>query len=541
MSGFRTLVAACCCGLAYSSASGQTPGVSPGFRLLGPGTGTDTHLVDTNGAIVHTWPGSHLPGAAAYLLQDGALLRSIKTGTLNLGGAGGGVQRVAHDGTVHWDFRYDSGGVTSHHDLAELPNGNVLMIAWEDKTVAEAVSAGRNPTLISGSVFRPDHVIEVHPTGPASGAIVWQWHVWDHLVQDFDPARANFGVVGSHPELVDINYPPVASTANDWNHTNAVAYDPVHDWIILTTPHQNEFWVIDHGTTTAEAAGHTGGRWGRGGDLLYRWGNPQAWRAGTASAQQLFFPHAAHIIPEGRPGAGHALVFNNQAPGGSSVVELVLPLDPAGNFVLLPGGAYGPVAPTWSYAASGFQSALISNAERLPNGNTLICSGLQQRVFEVTPAGQQLWNWQLSGTSWVFHAHHVERRLWARGASVPLSRGGSVGFDLLAGTPFAGAAYVLLASASGTSPGTPVGAHLLQLNYDPWTEFSLTFANSPFMSNTLGFLGAVGEGTCSLNLPPRFAPPAAVGTAFDLAFVMVEWATATPVGTSNAVRMTILP
>ena len=66
----------------------------------------------------------------------------------------------------------------------------------------------------------------------------------------------------------------------------------------------SEFWIIDHGTTTAQAAGHTGGRRGRGGDLLYRWGNPRAYRAGTKADRKLFAQHNAHWIPKGLPGAG---------------------------------------------------------------------------------------------------------------------------------------------------------------------------------------------------------------------------------------------
>src|SRR5207237_3318095 len=97
----------------------------------------------------------------------------------------------------------------------------------------------------------------------------------------------------------------------NWTHINAVAYHPEFDQIMVSVHGFSEFWILDHGTTTAEAAGHKGGKYGKGGDLLYRWGNPQAYRAGKAADQQLFGQHNAHWIPKGLGGAGHVLVFNN--------------------------------------------------------------------------------------------------------------------------------------------------------------------------------------------------------------------------------------
>ena len=180
---------------------GQGP--APGFRLFGQMVGNETYLVDTNGVAVHTWTSSFRPGIGVYLLPDGSLLRTLNTRVVfgTTGGAGGGVQRIALDGTVLWDYRYDTPTAISHHDIEPLPNGNVLMIAWEDKTPAEAIAAGRDPALISGTVFRPDHIIEVMPTGATSGDIVWEWHAFDHLIQDFDPSAANFGVVADHPRV----------------------------------------------------------------------------------------------------------------------------------------------------------------------------------------------------------------------------------------------------------------------------------------------------------------------------------------------------
>ena len=123
----------------------------------------------------------------------------------------------------------------------------------------------------------PDHVIEVKPTGPSSGDIVWEWYVWDHLIQDYDPSQHNYGDVEEHPELIDINF---GSYNADWIHTNSIDYNEEFDQILLSSRTFSEIWVIDHSTTTEEAAGHTGGNSGMGGDILYRWGNPHAYRAG---------------------------------------------------------------------------------------------------------------------------------------------------------------------------------------------------------------------------------------------------------------------
>jgi hypothetical protein len=169
---------------------------------------------------------------------------------------------------------------------------------------------------------------------------------------------------------------------------------------MISCPEFNELWVIDHSTTTAEAAGHKGGRSGKGGDLLYRWGNPRAHRAGTVKDQKLFFQHNAHWIPKGHPGEGHVLVFNNgqRRVGGaySSVDEIVPPVGPDGRYEHKPGTAYGPDKPVWSYSApkrTEFYSFFISGAHRLPNGNTFICAGATGTIFEVTPDKQVVWRY----------------------------------------------------------------------------------------------------------------------------------------------------
>jgi len=382
-----------------------------GQILFTPMWSTTTYLIDNAGMVNHTWSSSFFPGVAVWWLGDGTILRTIRVGVgPGGGGAGGGVQKILWDGTVVWDFRYNTDGHLSHHDVKSLPNGNVLLIAWETKTRTEAIAAGRNPNYVSSLGLMPDHVIEVQPTGPTSGTIVWEWHVWDHLIQDYDSSKENYGVVEDHPELVDINY--VTSSQQDLMHTNSIDYNEKFDQILISVRNFNEIWVIDHSTTTEEAAGHTGGNSSKGGDLLYRWGNPIAYDAGTSDDQKLFAQHDATWIDDGYPGEGDILIFNNgvNRPGShySTVDEIVPPVDEYGEYFLELGSAYGPEAQTWIYIANpptSFYSSSLSGAQRLADGDTLICNGETGKLFEVTPEGSTVW--QLFTTNQLFKVVYI--------------------------------------------------------------------------------------------------------------------------------------
>ena len=374
-----------------------------GYTLFAPLRYDTTYLIDNDGSLIHSWGTG--AGFSAYLLDDGSLIRSSNfgpnpsfSGATGFGGLGG-VRQFAWDGTPVWEFEYSTADYMSHHDLEVLPNGNVLIIAWEHKTDVEAIAAGRNPDLLKDGELWPGHIIEVEPTGATGGNIVGEWHAVDHLIQDFDPTKDNYGVVADHPELIDINFgQPFTSRPADWLHANSIDYNPEFDQIVLSLRQFSELWVIDHSTTTAQAAGHSEGSSGKGGDLLYRWGNPQAYRAGDGSEQKLFVQHDAQWIEPGLPGEGNILVFNNGdgRPEGnySSVEEIVPPVDSFGSYSLTPGQAYGPQEPEWTYAnPPDFYSGFISGLGRLPNGNTLINSGAQGTFFEVTPEGETVWRY----------------------------------------------------------------------------------------------------------------------------------------------------
>jgi len=388
----------------------QNPQVSSmtinGQILYAPMYSGTTYLRENTGALNHTWPSSYMPGCMVRWLGDGTILRTIRVGVgPGNGGAGGGVQKIEWDGTVVWDYRYNTNGDLSHHDVCALPNGNVLLIAWETKTRSEAIAAGRNPSYVPSSSFLPDHLIEVQPTGPSSGTIVWEWHAWDHLIQDYDSSKPNYGVVADHPELVNLNYPTWIRT--DWMHTNSIDYNEKLDQIVMSVRYFNEIWVIDHSTTTAEAAGHTGGNSGKGGDLLYRWGNPQVYNRGTSSDRKLFEQHDTLWIDDGCPGAGNILIFNNGVGRlYSTVDEIVPPVDANGTYYLAPGSAYGPTTQTWLYSPTpSFYASHLSGATRLASGNTLICNGETGKLWEVTPEGATVW--QYSGLGEVLKIEYI--------------------------------------------------------------------------------------------------------------------------------------
>jgi hypothetical protein len=364
-----------------------------GYTLFCPGKSTTTYLIDNYGRVVHTWESDYFPNNSVYLLENGNLLRPCKFP------GGGAIEEIAWDGSVVWFYENNGAGDEQHHDIEPMPNGNVLALIREDKTGAEAVAAGRNPALLNNDALTPEYIAEIQPDGPTGGNVVWEWHFWDHLIQDFDPGQGNHGVVADHPELVDINFMKHARA--DWIHANAVEYNPVLDQIVICSYNLCEIYVIDHSTTTHEASSHSGGLRGVGGDILYRWGNPQAYRAGSGSDKKFFGQHDAQWIPPGYPGESNILVYNNgiNRPGleYSTVDEIIAPVDENGDYPQPSSGApHGPTEQEWIYAADppeSFYSGIISGAHRLSNGNTVVCCGIEGRFFEVTPEGGVVWEY----------------------------------------------------------------------------------------------------------------------------------------------------
>jgi len=373
---------------------------------------TQTHLVDLDGNTVKTWNSAYPPGNSVYLHDDGSILRTARDTTgpgPSGGGVGGRIQIINWDGTLEWDYFLAGDDHRGHHDVRLLPNGNYLAIVWERMSAAEAIAMGRDPATVGSEVFS-EGIYEIQQTGPTTGDVVWEWHVWDHLIQDFNPGLPNFGDPADHPEKIDINFIPNGSNP-DWLHFNGLDYNPELDQVIISCHAFDELWIFSRDEASS-------------GDLLYRWGNPQAYGRGTPADQKFFNQHNAQWIDEGLPGAGNILVYNNGngRPAGnfSSIEEITPPLNPDGTYSLVPAQAYGPAAPTWicdNAGGSSFYSSFISGAQRLPNGNTLVCVGASGEFIELASDCSIEWDYVAGGSQ--FRAtrigardHRLQGLLW---------------------------------------------------------------------------------------------------------------------------------
>ena len=372
----------------------QKSGSMNGYVLFAPLNSTTTYLINKCGKVVHTWQSKYKPGNVAYLLPDGTLLRPRKEQCF--ASSGGVIEKLDWESKVIWSYRISDSTNCQHHDVYPLPNGNILAIAWEKKTNKEAMDAGRNAQP-AGNGLWGEKIIELKPIGKDSAAVVWEWRVWDHLIQEHDPTKSNYGVLSENPQLIDINHYNIG--AEDWLHFNAVAYNAKLDQIIISVRNFSEFIIIDHSTTTSEAATHSGGKRRKGGDILYRWGNPKTYNAGTKFDRKLFGQHATHWIPYGFDDGGKILLFNNNRQGEpniiySSVDIIDPPMDRKGNYKRKKGKPYLPDSASWSYVAKvpeTFNSRNSSSAQRLSNGNTLICTGAFGQFFEIDKKKNIVW------------------------------------------------------------------------------------------------------------------------------------------------------
>jgi hypothetical protein len=367
--------------------------VDDNYILVNDARNNFVYLMDKTAKVVHQWNlnGGDL-GNDCFLLPNGKLLAMVESEdpTLLLGGYGGKLELLDSNGTVEWSFIHSTDDYIIHHDAEMLPNGNVLIMTWERRTKEEATANGYS---LDVELF-PDGLIEVNP---ANDEIIWEWRVWDHLIQDFDNSKTNFGSISENPQLIDLNYNQ--NENGDITHANGIAYDAEKDIIYLSANFYSEVWVIDHSTTTEEAAAHTGGTYSKGGDLIYRFGNPSAYN--NLNGERLFFNNHYPNLLDGTD-KGNMLIYSNGAGlEQSTVYELALPT----NFVLDSNASNEPSV-IWSFTDPELYSPKVSGAVKLPNGNILITEG-DFGIWEVTQEKEIIW--KFSGDGFYWRAYHFNK------------------------------------------------------------------------------------------------------------------------------------
>ena len=374
--------------------------VDEGYTLLYPHNQPNVHLVDMCGEVVHTWTNADTlrPGNVAYLQENGDIVLTYRPQIFSndpiwAGGGGATVERRTWDNDVLWSYTLNDSTGRLHHDIEVKPDGNVFAIAWEHFSAEEALEAGRDSSIVPEDGLWSEMILELSPDGNGSADVVWEWHAWDHLVQDLDSTLSNFGVVSESPRLIDINYGTPSNQASDWLHINAIDFNPFFDHLLLSVPTFDELWIVDYDNFDA-------------GQLIWRWGNPEAYGMGSVDDKQLFYQHNCHWVYDhvtlANPDFGKIAVFNNRVPANNdeaySSVHLLNPsyTDYDNNYATdSDTDTYLPSDFDWSYTApDSIYSSGLSSFQRLENGNSLICYGRWGDTREITPDGQLAWRYK---------------------------------------------------------------------------------------------------------------------------------------------------
>ncbi|SFC55875.1 Arylsulfotransferase (ASST) [Pseudomonas citronellolis] len=346
------------------------------------GADNRTHLIDMNGNEVKRWDRPGFPSAILepklaggerghVLLQTADLAEPGKLSSAGNGLRNQAVGELDWAGKTVWQWgdQAPGGAARQHHDLRRLANGNTLVLANR----VHAVKGFQVPEVID------DVIYEVTP----QGQVAWRWTASEHLHEfGFGAEQLKLVLATKNPDYLHINnLAPLG--ANRWHAAGDKRFAP--DNLLFDSRNANFIAIIDKAS----------------GKVVWRLG-PNLPPIDPRNAQKLPRPvdqisgqHDAHIIPEGLPGAGNLLVFDNQGDAGYPSVQRgvisgsrVLEIDPVKKQIVWQYTAESSKQPGWA-----FFSSFISSARRLPNGNTLIDEGQNGRFFQVTPGGEIVWEY----------------------------------------------------------------------------------------------------------------------------------------------------
>lgn len=354
-----------------------------GYILFSPVGLTGTYLINKQGEVINAWDSDYAPASAMYLTDEGHLIRAGRRGQ------GSRTERVLEEwdwsGNLIWQYVFESPDFTQHHDIEPMPNGNILVLAWEHIPIDEAIELGfatDGLTLPDGDPLEDIRLDSIFEIDPQIDGVVWEWYSRDHLIQDVNPDKPNYGDIADFPRRINLNYHDVVQI-DDITHINSIAYHASRDEIIVSVRSFSEIWVIDHSITTDEARGTAG-------DLLYRWGNPQAYGQDTAYKRTLYFQHDARWLDIDDDNSTLTL-FNNGSRDyevmQSELIQFSLP-----DQRMADDTTFNSPQIIWQ-SQGDFFAMNMSGGVRLSNGHAFITLAPDGRFIEITDDGQLIWDY----------------------------------------------------------------------------------------------------------------------------------------------------
>lgn len=356
-------------------------------------SGKKAYLYDMDKKVIKTWTVQNNIEGCADLLRDSSIIVPTKAsgGFAGLALPHGHFQIINWNGEITWDYTYASSSYMPHHDIEPVYRTN---------------DPKEKPTfLIPCYTEWGDKIVELRPTGKTTAEVIWEWNASDHTCESNCKDKS---------DLLDKSKGGVGcfNKTSDAMHVNNVSYNRTLDQLILSCKGYNEMIVIDHSTTTAQAKTSSGGKYGKGGSILYRWGCPANYGAGTAKSVLKGQHHCCWVqdtmigtnLPI--PGGGNFMSIDN---GNKRGIEILNPFK-NGIYSREANQAFEPATILWSYSPSGLASN-EGSIQRLPNGNYLICTGGfnsgfsgggSSKIYEVTPSGTSgtiVWELGNFGTS----------------------------------------------------------------------------------------------------------------------------------------------
>ncbi len=354
-----------------------------GYTIFRAAGGVGPTLIDMNGNVVKQWEGSSHP---PKLLPGGYLMRR-GAGTSNDFG------QEDWDGNIVWKLE-NSG---QHHDFQREGNPvgyyvpGMEPLVDRGKTLILSRKLLKNPK-ITNELLADDYIYEV----TWDGKIVWEW-LWNEHLDELGFSEAAKNTMYRHPKYENVQ----GVKADDWLHINSLSYVGPNKWYDAGDERfhpDNVIWD----SREANIMGITDRKTGK---IVWKVGPDYTATPALRKLGQIIGQHHAHVIPKGLPGAGNILVFDN---GGRAGYGPPNPGAPFGRRNALRWYSrileFNPLTLelVWEYRAGKvgyrnekFFSYDASNAQRLPNGNTLITEGAQGRLFEVTPELEIVWEYVL--------------------------------------------------------------------------------------------------------------------------------------------------